>query len=280
MPSDSPDDLPLWILPLGAVVVALVVWSGWWRPAQLAAGPKRPNTLEPWDLLVAVGLMMAGGLVTGVLAQRMASGAEPASLTTMAYAGWVVLGQVLAQGSGVAYFLWRAAGEWKALGVWPRRWGRETGLAGVTLVVALPVVFSAMTVAMCVSQRLGLPVPETGHQLLTVLREADSWMGVVLLLGSAVVVAPVLEELLYRGLLQSVLLWQLGVERRVWVIVGASVLFALMHAASVPWQALPGLFVLSLALGWLYERTGSLWPCVAAHAGFNAVNVGLVLVAG
>ncbi len=41
----------------------------------------------------------------------------------------------------------------------------------------------------------------------------------------------------------------------------------------VPWQALPTLFVLSLALGYVYERTGWLWAPILVHALFNATNI-------
>jgi membrane protease YdiL (CAAX protease family) len=40
---------------------------------------------------------------------------------------------------------------------------------------------------------------------------------------------------------------------------------------------LPGLLVLGVVLGWLYERSGSLLPCVLVHAGFNALNIAMVL---
>ena len=39
-----------------------------------------------------------------------------------------------------------------------------------------------------------------------------------------------------------------------------------------PAQSIPAIFVLSLALGYLYEKTGSLVCTIAMHATFNAVN--------
>ena len=40
-----------------------------------------------------------------------------------------------------------------------------------------------------------------------------------------------------------------------------------------------GLLVLGLVLGWMYERTGSLWPGIVLHTGFNALNIVLALAA-
>lgn len=284
MPPDSPDTLPYWILPLGALALAFVAWTGCWRPKRLAEGPPRPSDLQPWDLLVALGLMVMGGAALSLVVRRITGGADPNTLSTPAYAGVVVLGQLLSQGPAVGYFLWRAGhtkdgfrGGFRNVGLRPRRWGGETGLALAALLVALPVVISTMTLAIWIGERFGQPAPELGHQLLKVLRDADSVAGVLLLLGSVILLGPLLEEMIYRGLLHTALLARFGIERRVWVILLAALLFAVMHVG-VPWQAMPGLFVLGLVLGWLYERTGSLWPCVVAHAGFNAFNSGLVLL--
>jgi membrane protease YdiL (CAAX protease family) len=41
---------------------------------------------------------------------------------------------------------------------------------------------------------------------------------------------------------------------------------------------LPGLLVLAVVLGWLYERWGSLLPCVLVHALFNSGNCALALL--
>jgi membrane protease YdiL (CAAX protease family) len=56
-------------------------------------------------------------------------------------------------------------------------------------------------------------------------------------------------------------------RRAAWLaIVITSILFALVHPM---WMA-PLIFVLALCLGYLYERTGNLWACIALHAIFNA----------
>ena len=113
------------------------------------------------------------------------------------------------------------------------------------------------------------------HELLLALQRDGGWWdagGRSLL--SAVVIAPVAEEVLNRGLLQTLLLRTLGHRWR-WAAIGvASAGFAALHLGSVPLQALPGLFVLGLVFGALYERTGSLVPGILVHAAFNALNVG------
>lgn len=118
------------------------------------------------------------------------------------------------------------------------------------------------------------------HDLLGVLgRTDDVAVRVVLVLG-ATVVAPLSEELLFRGHAQTIFRRALarlsGTDAHspppAWAtwgaIVLASALFASVHA---PWTW-PPIFLLSLCLGWVYERFGNLWAPVAAHSMFNIVS--------
>ncbi|MEI6223670.1 MAG: type II CAAX endopeptidase family protein [Deltaproteobacteria bacterium] len=89
---------------------------------------------------------------------------------------------------------------------------------------------------------------------------------------AASVLAPVAEEVAFRGYLLSALRTHL---RPGPAIVGSSVLFACMHLDPVRF---PAVLFLGLFLGWLAWRTGSVWPAVAAHAVNNAL--GSALAAG
>ncbi|MED5568055.1 MAG: CPBP family intramembrane glutamic endopeptidase, partial [Chloroflexota bacterium] len=40
------------------------------------------------------------------------------------------------------------------------------------------------------------------------------------------------------------------------------------------------IFVTGMLLAWLYHRTGSLWPGIAAHAGLNALAVSALILGG
>src|SRR5699024_794504 len=94
----------------------------------------------------------------------------------------------------------------------------------------------------------------------------------------AVAIAPVLEESIFRGLIQSSLVEMVGLRRR-WVAVFiTAVIFMCAHlGGEVTWQALPGLFTLGLILGWVYERPANLWANITIHAVFNAVNIAIAL---
>jgi membrane protease YdiL (CAAX protease family) len=85
---------------------------------------------------------------------------------------------------------------------------------------------------------------------------------------STIVLAPMFEEVFFRGLLQSMLRNYL----RPWpAILLASTLFMMMHWGV--WHTWPALFALSLVLGYNYERCGRLWPAILIHALNNATAI-------
>jgi len=90
--------------------------------------------------------------------------------------------------------------------------------------------------------------------------------------------APLLEELLFRGLFQTVIrtfLADLKLPQPAWLSIAASsVLFAAAHADAGHW---PALFVLSLCIGYSYEKSGSLFRPILIHALFNGLTVLAVL---
>lgn len=91
---------------------------------------------------------------------------------------------------------------------------------------------------------------------------------VVLVAG---VLAPMTEELLFRGLLQN---WLATVFGRWPAILIAAFLFGLAHMSVWP-DPIP-LFVLGVALGLALFRTGSLWTPIMFHASFNLFMLGLL----
>lgn len=91
---------------------------------------------------------------------------------------------------------------------------------------------------------------------------------------SIVVVGPLAEELVFRGIIQTRLLRAMPP----WTaVVLQAVLFGIIHGT--PIQIVYAL-LLGLALGFLRSRTGSILPGFAAHAAFNAMNDPLGLLGG
>jgi len=96
--------------------------------------------------------------------------------------------------------------------------------------------------------------------------------GMIVLLALLVVIgAPLVEEVLYRGLLQRPALERFP---RWIVIVAVAAVFALFHFRPIEFV---GLFVAGLVFGACAARTGRLGMAITAHVAFNATGVILVL---
>ena len=78
-----------------------------------------------------------------------------------------------------------------------------------------------------------------------------------------VVVAPIIEELIFRGVILDGFLRQFTPPQ---AILASSFLFGFAHLN--PWQFVSGL-ALGGVIGWVYYRTRSLIPCMVMHAGAN-----------
>ena len=89
-----------------------------------------------------------------------------------------------------------------------------------------------------------------------------------------VLFAPLIEETLFRGVLQTFIRQHLGSKQAIGI---TSFLFALFHYS--PEQGLANLpiigslLVLAFFLGFVYEKRGSLFAPIALHATFNLVSV-------
>ena len=79
----------------------------------------------------------------------------------------------------------------------------------------------------------------------------------------AVVVAPVSEEFIFRGLVFHGLRKTHGF---LWSALWSSLFFIAVH----PLQSAVSLFALAAVNAWIMERTGRLTPCVLVHAAWNA----------
>jgi membrane protease YdiL (CAAX protease family) len=107
-------------------------------------------------------------------------------------------------------------------------------------------------------------VPPSAWEASFFSRMADGSVAAVL---AVCVMAPLLEEMLFRGIvlrgfLQRYSRWQ--------AIFMSALLFGAAHMNI--YQFVVG-FVMGTVLAWLYERTRSLIPCIALHAAYNTTTL-------
>lgn len=146
-------------------------------------------------------------------------------------------------------------------------------LTPVAQPLILPICLTMIGVGIILSEldnllRLVMPVPASFASQFADLMTGDSSLFESLLL--AVVIAPVTEELLFRGLILQGFLRRYSPRK---AILASALLFAAFHGN--PWQFL-GALVLGVLFAWWFLQTRSLIPCILGHAVNNAVPLVLI----
>lgn len=234
----------------GAGLVGLLQVARW-------RATRQPDRWGALDLIIACGALFWGSALGGILGWRLTMGtwdpgADPVVPLSVAIAG-TALGSCLAS----AYALRRAGPD--GLGFAPAR-GRDYAAA---LALLLP--FWGLSFGWSlVLEAQG--VSEFEQDLLVQVRTAIGTPAGAGALLYGVLVAPVLEELLFRGFVLPPLV------RRVGPWLGAlsnGLLFGALHLAD-PWSV-PPLVALGALLAWLRLRSNSVGPPILLHATNNAV---------
>ena len=230
----------------------------------LETEPVKPPAREPfWGyadlglvlLLVAFGLLILIVIdgVVEVADPRLRSDYTPLILPTNMAAYLVIyLALKLVLGSRYGAPVFSSLG-WKRAGVNLIL----VGAGGVALAFALSAIGSL----------IHMPKVETPFEALT-----KSPFSFAFLALTAVVVAPLFEELFFRGLIQPLLCRSLGVIAGIGI---TAVLFGALHAPeySDKWQYAFTVVLAGVAFGVMRERTKSIIPGTVMHGCFNAVSV-------
>ncbi|WEN16601.1 type II CAAX endopeptidase family protein [Rhodanobacter sp. AS-Z3] len=224
-----------------------------------------------------VGAVAALGVIITALLDHhgMTEGAISSTLAQPHMQAWLAVASL---GFAAPVTLWLAHRQWRSH--WAQ--GQPPGLGfvapttawfflpAIAIGLALPWLGSVLTEWLARGQTVSQDIQQIGSQTPLAPR--------VLLALVVVCVGPVVEELLFRGVLLSALLrrWRAG-----WAVALTSLVFALIHLPGLDyqWYALPALLLLAVLLAILRLRSGSIWPAVLAHATNNLVAVASWFVA-
>ena len=201
------------------------------------------------DLLTLLGVFIVatvlGSLLTGIL-QKMGS----VSVGFGSFLGYVI------QFSLVIIF-----------GLFQRkiRSPKETrllkfGLAKLDFVIILWGTIMVLATGVVIEPLLNL-FPETYLDRLGNIMAAGGWM-----MFTSIVIAPIMEEILFRGILQDALMRKYGVFVGILI---ASAVFGIVHL--IPQQVVNA-FMIGIVLGYIYYRTGALLPVILIHCINNAIS--------
>jgi membrane protease YdiL (CAAX protease family) len=155
--------------------------------------------------------------------------------------------------------------------------------AFVNLLTIWPLVIAAIILTISIGRRIyGQDFQMQPHEELELITAYPQLPLQILIVVFAAAIAPLLEETLFRGLLQTMIRSVLETRHPkfegrngAWLsILISSALFAMVHANTGHW---PALFVLSICLGYAYEKSGSLLRPIFIHSFFNAATIIAVL---
>jgi len=255
-------------------VCVAVFWriGRWWvTDLPLPLPLDRAYPAVPFPAWAGVALFLGLQLTSWAVAVGCAAVADP-DPSGSASAGATVhpmlmLSQVAPLAAGL--LLLRAFGPQahRAVGVRAGDVGAGLRLGTVAFAAILPVCVAALVVSIGALRLVQGPVQM--HPLLVTIQESREPWTLALVAFEAVVLAPVVEEFLYRGVLLSALVRGTGARA---ALVGSSALFAAVHAPAEP-QAVAPLFFLGMALAYAAYRTRSLVAPMLAHALFNGLMV-------
>jgi uncharacterized protein len=138
-----------------------------------------------------------------------------------------------------------------------KRWYLRAALIALAMLPAVALVNLA-------TQAL-LGGPYRNPQLEVIAPEGFSWTGLAAMLVMIGIVAPIVEEVVFRGLLYGWLRHRLGIAASVTL---SALAFAGVHGIAI---LIPALAVTGVILALVYERSRSLWPPIIVHGIFNTI---------
>lgn len=254
-------------LSVGALVLAGCT-GVWWavrsRSDPLRNAPARPNQLREDTVAAAVLVyLLAMVLISGLV--ELATGQTEDVLATVVTGNGAHL-------AGIGICLFIAAKSFE--GGIRRFWLAEVGPGRrpwIVVTLAMAVLATGLCplvrdVTMEIIQYFAPGFELEPHPTIEALHGQAQPAGLIIVLwAGAVLIAPVAEELFFRGLLQTLLV---RLARNRWLsIVLASLAFGAVHFQQP--HAMAALAVLGVLIGYAYERTGSLVPPIVIHAVFN-----------
>jgi len=244
---------------LGSVLILLLAFYGW---LAIRSSSKAVLTVQPFGVSDALCAGILGIWMIMVIWQSLNSTqviTEQAILANSVVYGSLILGIF-----GVIGF--RGQSAVSIFQLQPSRFPKAAGMGILWLIITYPLILTAQAMVQKLSGadddsqlivRYFLEHPDLRHRATVIFM--------------AVIVAPIAEEIVFRGYFYGVIRRFGG---RIPALLTSSLLFAAIH---VHLPSLLGLGILAVILCFLYERSGSLWAPITMHAAFNASTIAVLI---
>ncbi len=258
-----------WLLTFSAASVGLILLGGSQSLERRAAGAAYAGPSPMLVLLAAVAVTQVAGFAVGLPLQAIGASIprELGDLIAVAIQALVFIGVVRLMVVGPGALRWSEMGVTSDRRAAGRAWLAGAIYAGPAIFVTTLVALAMVALVQVVPES---PLPPTGTAA-----------GLLAHLVAGAVIAPIAEEVLFRGF--ALTAWRRTVGTRT-AIVRSSIVFVLAHVLLVGGDrfedAVKLAFVagavripVAFALGWIFVRTGSLWASIGLHATFNGILI-------
>ncbi len=150
---------------------------------------------------------------------------------------------------------------------------RDFGFAVAVFISVWPFVMLALSAVVVLGKYfVGPDFNLEKNEGLVVLLEYKQLSLRILMIIFAAVLTPIFEEFVFRGLIQTYFRQTLGYGPWQSILL-TSAIFSLLH----PLMHLPAIFILSAAMGYAYEKSGSILRSIFVHLLFNGTTIAFAL---
>lgn len=228
-----------------------------------------------WSIPAAIGVFAGGiaGSLVGVVA-LVAFSSETLTSIEEELTPFATAVALLAQIAGnflVLFALMAKKRVWspaKAVGLTlrPREsWGIAAGFGAQLLI--------AVTLTYALDRLIGGEIPE--QAAVTTLAASSGFIEKALIILGAVILGPIIEEIIFRGMLLTNLARRMNVH---WAVMISSAVFAGVHLLDPnALYVIPGLFAIGVMLGYMAVRSESLSLPIFGHIGVNLTAAILII---
>jgi hypothetical protein len=245
-----------------------LLFGGLMAGALMALGAALVAINKPWPLeffmrrLVMFLTFLYAGLALGAWAQHLLGTAAERSVLNMVIVTLCFQGAALVL---ISRFLREHQVGWGgAFGFGKPGQGRALLLGMIAAFIFLPIGWGLQMASAQLMTRI--QIKPVAQQAVQALQDAEVWPDRIFLGVVAILLAPVAEEMLFRGILYPAIK-QAGYPRvALW---GTALLFAATHHNAPTFLPLT---LLAIVLALLYEKTNNLLAPIVTHSLFNAMN--------
>jgi uncharacterized protein len=240
----------------------------------LSGRPLRADSRTPFRWIDLIYLMLFYFICGGVLTLIVAAGAfvffgiSPAALksSTAEWASVLIISQALLSGATLIFLYVVVRGRsdapfWQTMG-----WRGFRNMASSGSIV-LRYVFGGFALAVVVGWLGNFVGRESGIPMEELFRSRQS---VLMLMGLGILVAPVVEETIFRGCIYPVIARKFGITTG---IVATGALFGLAHAQQLggAWGQIGLLVCVGIVLTYVRARAGTVAASYFVHLGYNTI---------